>query len=122
MASGSVVLALVSHFAPFPGSIRVCRHSSDFTVYDAGTGVTWYWEHLGMLADSAYTERWERKQEFYAEHGIGGRREPHSYAGCGQRCRGFAGYSAGDRLLLYVSLPGACICVCLALVLGRVAY
>ena len=46
------------------------RKVPDFTIYDAATGNTWYWEHLGMLADPAYAERWKRKREFYAAHGI----------------------------------------------------
>ena len=42
----------------------------DFTIYDAGTGKTWYWEHLGMLQNDVYRSRWESKQQFYSAHGI----------------------------------------------------
>jgi hypothetical protein len=42
----------------------------DFTVQDDDTGQTFYWEHLGMLGDSVYRERWEAKRRWYAEHGV----------------------------------------------------
>ncbi len=29
-----------------------------------------YWEHLGLLHDSVYAERWDRKVEWYAAQGI----------------------------------------------------
>ncbi len=37
----------------------------DFTAEDPATGVTVYWEHLGMLSDTAYLRRWEKKLEWY---------------------------------------------------------
>ena len=37
----------------------------DFTVEDPATGITVYWEHLGMLSDPAYRRRWEKKVEWY---------------------------------------------------------
>lgn len=33
----------------------------DFTAEDPATGVTVYWEHLGMLSDPTYKDRWEKK-------------------------------------------------------------
>jgi hypothetical protein len=42
----------------------------DFTIDDDATGLTVYWEHLGMLGDSEYAKRWERKREWYASHGV----------------------------------------------------
>ena len=42
----------------------------DFTIDDIETGVTYYWEHLGMLADPAYRQRWEGKQAWYATQGV----------------------------------------------------
>jgi hypothetical protein len=42
----------------------------DFTIDDIETGVTYYWEHLGMLADPAYRRRWEGKQAWYATQGV----------------------------------------------------
>ncbi len=42
----------------------------DFTAEDDATGTTYYWEHCGMLHDPDYRIRWERKLQWYKEHGI----------------------------------------------------
>ena len=42
----------------------------DFTIEDDASGVTYYWEHLGMLDDPGYRARWERKREDYLADGI----------------------------------------------------
>ncbi len=42
----------------------------DFTIADHARGVTFYWEHLGMLDDPGYRSRWERKRQEYVKAGI----------------------------------------------------
>lgn len=42
----------------------------DFTITDQARGVTFYWEHLGLLDDIGYRVRWERKRSEYLEAGI----------------------------------------------------
>ena len=42
----------------------------DFTITDHARGVTFYWEHLGLLDDPEYRGRWERKRAEYLEAGI----------------------------------------------------
>ena len=42
----------------------------DFTIVDDDSGSTWYWEHNGMLSNSDYRQRWERKLAAYRRHGI----------------------------------------------------
>ena len=42
----------------------------DFTIADQARGVTFYWEHLGLLDDPGYRERWEWKKEEYRRAGI----------------------------------------------------
>ena len=42
----------------------------DFTIADHALGVTFYWEHLGLLDDPGYRARWEEKRAEYLEHGI----------------------------------------------------
>jgi hypothetical protein len=42
----------------------------DFTVVDDDSGVTWYWEHNGMLSNEEYRQRWERKLAAYRQQGI----------------------------------------------------
>ena len=42
----------------------------DFTVTDHAQGVTFYWEHLGLLGDPEYRARWEMKRHEYMENGI----------------------------------------------------
>ena len=49
----------------------------DFTVADHARGVTFYWEHLGMLHDPRYKARWERKRAEYLKCGI----RPHEEGG-----------------------------------------
>ncbi len=47
-----------------PGKDGVERYP-DFTAEDPATGITVYWEHLGMLSDPAYRRRWNKKVEWY---------------------------------------------------------
>ena len=42
----------------------------DFTIEDDASGVTYYWEHLDLLGDSAYQARWKRKREEYLKEGM----------------------------------------------------
>ena len=42
----------------------------DFTIENKAKGITYYWEHLGMLSDPSYKKRWEEKKKLYAENGI----------------------------------------------------
>ena len=42
----------------------------DFTIIDDDSGVTWYWEHNGMLSNDEYRQRWERKLAAYRKQGI----------------------------------------------------
>ena len=42
----------------------------DFTIEDPARGVTFYWEHLGLLDDPGYRTRWERKRAEYLGAGI----------------------------------------------------
>lgn len=37
----------------------------DFTIADHASGITFYWEHLGMLNDPGYRARWKRKRAEY---------------------------------------------------------
>ena len=39
----------------------------DFTIANHARGVTFYWEHLGMLNDPGYKDRWDRKRAEYLE-------------------------------------------------------
>lgn len=42
----------------------------DFTIEDNASGITYYWEHLGLLEDSTYRARWDLKREEYLKEGI----------------------------------------------------
>lgn len=46
------------------------RRLPDFTIEDADTGETFYWEHLGMLTRASYRKKWEAKLAWYNTHGI----------------------------------------------------
>ena len=42
----------------------------DFTIADPIKGVTYYWEHQGMLGDTSYRARWARKRTDYLNTGM----------------------------------------------------
>ena len=48
--------------------------SPDFVIQDRNGGI-WYWEHLGMLTEETYVNRWERKLALYHAAGIFSREE-----------------------------------------------
>jgi ATP-dependent exoDNAse (exonuclease V) alpha subunit len=54
---------------PFIGKDKT-RRLPDFTIEDADTGITWFWEHLGMLGDAEYDRKWKAKLEWYGQNGI----------------------------------------------------
>ena len=51
------------------GKDRTPRYP-DFTIEDPDTGVTWYWEHLGMLDVPEYEKKWKAKLEWYRENDV----------------------------------------------------
>jgi hypothetical protein len=42
----------------------------DFTIEDDASGITYYWEHLGLLSDPAYARRWTAKRKAYLADGV----------------------------------------------------
>ncbi|MBY5344948.1 RNA helicase [Rhizobium leguminosarum bv. viciae] len=42
----------------------------DFTIEDDDAGITYYWEHLGLLVDPDYARRWEIKRQAYFDAGV----------------------------------------------------
>jgi ATP-dependent exoDNAse (exonuclease V) alpha subunit len=42
----------------------------DFTIEDEEMGISYYWEHCGMLHDPGYQARWEAKLKWYRENDI----------------------------------------------------
>jgi exodeoxyribonuclease V alpha subunit len=42
----------------------------DYIIDNDDTGVTYYWEHCGMMHDPEYIERWSKKLAFYRENEI----------------------------------------------------
>jgi UvrD-like helicase C-terminal domain len=44
--------------------------SPDFTIEDEESGVTFYWEHCGLLHKPEYRTRWETKKAWYIRHDI----------------------------------------------------
>ena len=42
----------------------------DFTIENDNSGERYYWEHLGMLSDQTYRQRWHEKKEWLKAHGI----------------------------------------------------
>ena len=53
---------------PYIGKDKTRRYP-DFTIEDADTGATWFWEHLGMLGDAEYERKWNLKLAWYRENG-----------------------------------------------------
>ncbi|MBC8393998.1 MAG: AAA family ATPase [Deltaproteobacteria bacterium] len=58
-----------SYEQPFVGIDGEKRYP-DFTISDPETGLIVYWEHLGMMKDKNYRQRWVKKKEWYREQGI----------------------------------------------------
>ncbi len=54
---------------PFVGKDKSRRYP-DFTIEDADSGITWFWEHLGMLGDPEYERKWKLKVAWYEENGV----------------------------------------------------
>jgi len=42
----------------------------DFVIENEDTGITYYWEHCGMMHDPEYVERWNQKLHWYKENNI----------------------------------------------------
>jgi len=42
----------------------------DFTIEDDNKGITYYWEHCGLLHDPTYRRRWDEKQQWYRNQQI----------------------------------------------------
>lgn len=42
----------------------------DFTIEDNDLGITYYWEHLGLLTKDDYRSKWKRKQEWYERNNV----------------------------------------------------
>lgn len=55
--------------APITDETGITIHP-DFTVEDSDSGITYYWEHLGMLTKDDYRSKWIRKQEWYKRNDI----------------------------------------------------
>ena len=47
----------------------------DFTIEDDNAGETYYWEHLGMLGNPTYQQRWNEKLAWLESQGISPREE-----------------------------------------------
>jgi len=53
-----------------PLTIEGVTKYPDFTIEDMETGITFYWEHCGMLHVPNYRKRWEEKLAWYRKHSI----------------------------------------------------
>ena len=53
-----------------PLTIEGVTKYPDFTIEDMESGLTFYWEHCGMLHVLSYRHRWEEKLGWYRAHGI----------------------------------------------------
>ena len=53
-----------------PLTINGITKYPDFTIEDMESGLTFYWEHCGMLHVPSYRDRWEQKLGWYRAHSI----------------------------------------------------
>jgi hypothetical protein len=68
---GIASAAPCDHAAAWRFRSSVCRtRYPEFTIADHARGVTFYWEHLGLLDDPGYRARWDRKRAEYLAAGI----------------------------------------------------
>jgi len=42
----------------------------DFTIDDDNIGITYYWEHCGLLQDASYRRRWQEKRDWYRANAL----------------------------------------------------
>lgn len=42
----------------------------DFTIEHLGTGRIFYWEHLGMMTNEEYRNKWQKKKQGYLDEGF----------------------------------------------------
>lgn len=50
--------------------IKEVEKLPDFTIENPEKGITYFWEHCGMMHDKEYRERWEEKRSWYLENDI----------------------------------------------------
>lgn len=50
--------------------IKEVEKLPDFTIENPDKGITYFWEHCGMMHDQEYRERWEEKYAWYLENDI----------------------------------------------------
>jgi hypothetical protein len=53
-----------------PLSLNGSKRYPDFTIEDEDSGLTFYWEHCGLLHNPKYRQRWEEKKQLYRQAGI----------------------------------------------------
>ncbi len=66
LATAGIVYEYEREFIGTDGTLRY----PDFTIEDADTGITWYWEHLGMLGVAEYQEKWKAKLKWYRKNDV----------------------------------------------------
>lgn len=60
----------ISYHYEHPLELSGVTKYPDFTIEDDDAGITYYWEHCGLLHDVAYRKRWEEKRAWYQKNGI----------------------------------------------------
>ena len=66
LATAGIVYEYEREFIGTDGTPRY----PDFTIEDADTDITWYWEHLGMLGVAEYEEKWKAKLKWYRNNDV----------------------------------------------------
>jgi len=66
LATAGIVYEYEREFIGTDGTPRY----PDFTTGDADTGITWYWEHLGIPGVGEYEEKWKAKPEWHRKNDV----------------------------------------------------
>jgi ATP-dependent exoDNAse (exonuclease V) alpha subunit len=66
LADAGIEYVYEQEFVGNDGQLRL----PDFTIEDAESGTTYYWEHLGLLDDQKYRDKWEQKLAWYRNQGV----------------------------------------------------
>ncbi|MHB0858406.1 MAG: AAA family ATPase [Anaerolineae bacterium] len=74
-SKSEVIIANILFAYDVPFQYEIPLHAPDGTFYLPDftlslQGETWYWEHLGMMADQKYRDHWQVKKEWYEKHGF----------------------------------------------------
>ncbi len=74
-SKSEVIIANMLHQKDIPFEYERPLYADDSTMYLPDFTINWkgetyYWEHLGMLDDESYAQKWNKKEQWYKDYGF----------------------------------------------------